>query len=118
MIFAVPEPTPPPVVVEPARAPAVSIGRIEAIVEKPRTFYLLGESMWAYSLGAPVFSLDGKLVGILFLRTAKSQADPMSGFMFSNLNQMGMMPAILPTVFEPRRARKRMRSENSQKGCL
>ncbi|MGA2138692.1 MAG: serine protease [Verrucomicrobiia bacterium] len=78
------------------RVPAVSIGRIEAIVDKPRTFYLLGESMWAYSLGAPVFSLDGKLVGILFLRTAKSQADPMSGFMFSNLSQMGMMPAILP----------------------
>jgi hypothetical protein len=52
--------------------------------------------MWAYSLGAPVFSLDGKLIGILFLRTAKSQADPMSGFMFSNLSQMGMMPAVLP----------------------
>jgi len=78
------------------RAPAISIGRIEAIVDKPRTFYLLGESMWAYSLGAPVFSLDGKLVGIIFLRTAKSQADPMSGFMFSNLSQMGMMPAVLP----------------------
>src|SRR4030042_1833454 len=29
-----------------------------------------------------------------------------------------MIPAILPTVSEPRRARKRMRSENSQKGCL
>jgi hypothetical protein len=78
------------------RAPAVSIGRIEGIIEKPRTFYLLGQSMWAYSLGAPVFSLDGKLVGIVLLRSAKTQADQDSGFIFSNLNQMGLMPVILP----------------------
>jgi len=78
------------------RAPAISVGRIEAIVEKPRTFYLMGGSMWGYSLGAPVFSLEGKLVGILFLRSAKTQTDQSSGFMFSNLNQWGMMPVILP----------------------
>jgi hypothetical protein len=78
------------------RAPAISVGRIEAIIDKPRTFYLLGQSMWAYSLGAPVFSLDGKLVGILFLRSTKSQSDQMSGFMFNNLDQWGMMPVILP----------------------
>jgi hypothetical protein len=78
------------------RAPAISVGRIEAIVEKPRTFYLLGQTMWGYSLGAPVFSIDGKLVGILFLRSAKTQTDQSSGFMFSNLNQWGMMPVILP----------------------
>jgi hypothetical protein len=78
------------------RVTAISVGRIEAIVDKPRTFYLLGQSMWSYSLGAPVFSLDGKLVGVLFLRTAKTQADQMSGFMFNNLSQMGMMPVILP----------------------
>lgn len=78
------------------RAPAISVGRIEAIVDKPRTFYVLGQSMWGYALGAPVFSLDGKLVGILFLRSAKTQTDQSSGFMFSNLNQWGMMPVILP----------------------
>jgi trypsin-like peptidase len=78
------------------RALAISVGRIEAIIDKPRTFYLLGQSMWAYSLGAPVFSLDGKLVGILFLRSTKSQSDQMSGFMFNNLDQWGMMPVILP----------------------
>jgi Trypsin-like peptidase domain len=78
------------------RVPAISLGRIEAIIDKPRTFYLLGQSMWGYSLGAPVFSLDGKLVGILFLRSAKAQTDQSSGFMFSNLNQWGMMPVILP----------------------
>jgi len=78
------------------RAPAISVGRIEGIVEKPRTFYLLGQAMWAYSLGAPVFSLDGKLIGIIFLRSAKTQSDQSSGFMFSNLSQWGMMPVVLP----------------------
>jgi hypothetical protein len=78
------------------RAPAVSIGRIEGVIEKPRTFYLLGESMWGYSLGAPVFAVDGKLVGIVLLRSAKTQGDQDSGFIFSNLNQWGMMPVILP----------------------
>ncbi len=78
------------------RTPAVSIGRIEGIIEKPRTFYLLGQSMWGYSLGAPVFSTDGKLIGIVLLRSAKTQTDQDSGFIFSNLNQWGMMPVILP----------------------
>jgi hypothetical protein len=78
------------------RAPAVSIGRIEAVVEKPRMAYLLGQAMWGYSLGSPVFALDGKLLGILLLRSAKTQADQSSGFIFSNLNQLGMMPVILP----------------------
>ncbi len=78
------------------RVPAISIGRIEALVDKPRTFYVLGEATWGYSLGAPVFSLDGKLIGILFLRSAKAQVDQISGFMFSSLNQWGMMPIVLP----------------------
>ncbi len=78
------------------RVPAISIGRIEAVVDKPRTFYVLGQSMWGYALGSPVFSLNGKLVGILFLRSAKAQTDQASGFMFSNLNVFGMMPIILP----------------------
>lgn len=78
------------------RSPAISIGRIESIIDKPRPCYLLGGSMWSYALGAPVFALDGKLVGILFLRSAKTQAEQSSGFMFSNLSQWGMMPVILP----------------------
>jgi len=78
------------------RTPAVSIGRIEGIIEKPRTFYLLGQSMWGYSLGSPVFSMDGRLIGIVLLRSSKTQVDQDSGFIFSNLNQYGMMPVILP----------------------
>ena len=65
-------------------------------MDKPRTFYVLGGAMWGYALGAPVFSLDGKLIGVLLLRTAKAQTDQNNGFMFSNLSQWGMMPIILP----------------------
>jgi len=78
------------------RAPAISVGRIEAVVDKPRTLYVLGEATWGYALGAPVFSLDGKLVGMLFLRTANTQTDQNNGFMYSNLSQWGMMPVVLP----------------------
>ncbi len=78
------------------RAPAVSIGRIEAIVDKPRTFYVLGQAMWGYALGSPVFSLDGKLVGVLFLRNAKAPVEQSNGFIFSNLSVYGMMPIVLP----------------------
>ncbi|HUI05563.1 MAG TPA: serine protease [Verrucomicrobiae bacterium] len=78
------------------RVPAVSVGRIEGVVDKPRTFYVLGQAMWSYALGAPVFTLDGRLVGILFLRIARTQTDQNNGFMFSNLSQWGMMPIILP----------------------
>jgi hypothetical protein len=35
-------------------------------------------------------------VGVLFLRSSKTQTDQASGFMFSNLNVFGMMPIILP----------------------
>jgi hypothetical protein len=77
------------------RVPAISIGRIEAIVDKPRTFYVLGEATWGYALGAPVFSLDGKLIGLVFLRSARGQIDQTTGFMFSNLSQWGMMPIVL-----------------------
>jgi S1-C subfamily serine protease len=80
------------------RVPVVSLGRIEAVVEKPRTFYVLGQATWAYALGAPVFELDGKLVGILFLRTANTETDSTSGFMFNNLNQLGMIPIVLPAA--------------------
>jgi hypothetical protein len=76
--------------------PAVSVGRIEAVVDKPRTFYVLGGAMWGYALGAPVFAVDGKLIGVLFLRTVNAQTDQNHGFMFSNLSQWGMMPIVLP----------------------
>lgn len=42
--------------------------RVNAIVQKPRTFYVSS----AQGLGAPVFSLDGSVVGIVVLRGGRN----------------------------------------------
>ncbi len=60
------------------RAYSVSIERIEAIVDKPRTFYIPGDNTSSAALGSPVFSLDGKIIGVGLLRTIKSDSDSMS----------------------------------------
>lgn len=56
------------------RAHSISVERIDAIVAKPRTFYLLGSNQTSTSLGCPVFRLDGKVIGVLFMRAIKSTA--------------------------------------------
>jgi hypothetical protein len=78
------------------RVPAVSLGRIEAVLSKPRIFYVLGQTTWGYSLGAPVFTLDGKVAGLVLLRNTKADLDTTRGFLFDNLSKFGMMPVILP----------------------
>ncbi len=46
-----------------------AVGRVHAVVTKPRTFYVAG--MYS-SFGGPAFALNGKPVGILVLRSVKS----------------------------------------------
>ncbi len=58
-----------------SRVPAASVGRIEAVVEKPRPFYALGSTTWSQALGSPVFGFDGKCIGIVLLRTSRNQDD-------------------------------------------
>ena len=67
------------------------LDRIEAVVEKPRTYYLLGDDL---TLGAPVFALDGKIVGIMLLRTGTTR--PSMGAFLEGISGMGMLPIILP----------------------
>jgi len=62
---------------------SVRLGRIGAIVTKPRTFYL-----GAGSLGSPVFAADGKLLGICTLRAKKG----------SSGRQGSSTPVILPAA--------------------
>lgn len=54
------------------RAHSISVERIDAIVTKPRTFYLLGSSQTSTGLGCPVYKLDGRVIGVLFMRAIKS----------------------------------------------
>ena len=54
------------------RAYAASIERINAIVEKPRLFYVPGSDKTATGLGCPAFNADGKIVGLFLMRAVKA----------------------------------------------
>ena len=70
---------------------SAKLGRIQAVIEKPRTYYILGDDL---TLGAPVFTLDGKIVGIMLLRTGTGR--PSMGAFLQGISGMGMLPIILP----------------------
>src|SRR5581483_11413720 len=53
------------------RAYAASVERISAIVERPRLFYVPETSFTTTALGAPAFTLDGKVVGLFVMRALK-----------------------------------------------
>ena len=78
------------------RAYSVSIERIEAIVSKPRTFYIPGNDVTNSGLGCPAFTLDGKFVGILAVRVTKADPSSMFGAMFGGLDNMSSI--IVPAA--------------------
>src|SRR5258706_9092442 len=49
------------------RVPTVSMSAVRATIEKPRTFYVLRQD--GSELGSPVFSQDGKVVGVILIRS-------------------------------------------------
>ena len=55
------------------RAYAASVERVSAVVQKPRTFYIPDSTMTSTTLGSPAFSLDGKVVGVVVMRTVNSK---------------------------------------------
>lgn len=79
------------------RAPAVSLDRVESIIEKPRTFYIPGRGTSSSGLGSPVFTYDGKLVGLQLLRSIKTEGQPGIGSMLSGLEGLGIIPVVLPS---------------------
>jgi len=50
------------------RAYAASVERINAVIQKPRTFYIPDSSMTATTLGSPAFALDSNVVGVFVMR--------------------------------------------------
>jgi hypothetical protein len=82
------------------RVPSASIWRVEALVRKPRNYYLVDQNAVSGRLGAPVFTLDGKVAGILLLRSV-DVSDPGSGpleMIFGGIARLGIYPVILPAV--------------------
>ncbi len=74
-----------------ARAHAVSIERVEAVVERPRRFYVPGKDPTNSGLGCPAFSTDGKVVGFMVLRAVSGGGG--GGMMDAQDN---ITPIILP----------------------
>ncbi|MDH7482745.1 MAG: serine protease [Armatimonadota bacterium] len=78
------------------RTIAASVERIQAIVEKPRTFYITGMSVGDLNLGGPVFALDGNVIGLLIMRILPQRAGGETSFSMFSMNDMPIMPMILP----------------------
>lgn len=76
------------------RAHSASVERIDAVVKKPRTFYIPGNDPTHTSLGSPAFTLDGKFVGIFLLRAIKSIGGS-GGSLFGGMGD-NIITVILP----------------------
>jgi hypothetical protein len=55
-------------------AEAAMTGEIQAIVEKPRKFYVPSAELASGGLGTPIFNAAGKLIGVVVLRVAPGSA--------------------------------------------
>ncbi|MDI6827441.1 MAG: serine protease [Armatimonadota bacterium] len=78
------------------RTLCVTTDRIQAIVEKPRTFYITRMDSTSSKLGAPVFALDGNVVGFLVLRVLPTRAGGGMSFFMADYGDIGIMPMVLP----------------------
>jgi S1-C subfamily serine protease len=76
------------------RAYAASVERIAAVVERPRLFYVPETSLTTTALGAPAFTLDGKLVGLFVMRTLKGRGG-------AGMGMMGMQPENVAGIILP-----------------
>jgi len=75
------------------RTIAAGIEHVQAIIRKPRLFFVPGNDPTFSSLGSPMFTLDGKLVGITTMRTLAGGARNAMGGMDEN-----MMAVLVPAV--------------------
>lgn len=71
------------------RVYSASFEYIDAVVEKPRTYYIPGNDPTSTSQGSPVFRLDGKIVGVFVLRAISGDAG-------SGGRRNNVMPIVLP----------------------
>jgi S1-C subfamily serine protease len=81
------------------RAYAASIERIQAVVTRPRRFYVPGGDITSTGLGSPAFTPDGKLVGVFVMRAIRTGGG--GGGMFAS--QPGNITPILIPADEIRK---------------
>lgn len=75
------------------RAYAASVERINAVVQRPRLFYIPDSAMTATAMGSPAFTLDGNLLGVFVMRTVGGSGGGMSMF---TMRPEGLTSIILP----------------------
>jgi S1-C subfamily serine protease len=68
---------------------------VGAIIEKPRTFYVLAGA--SSGMGTPAFLTDGRIVGLLTLRQIEAGRASMASMMGGS-ESMGMLGVILPAA--------------------
>jgi hypothetical protein len=54
------------------RAYSASVERIDAMIQKPRTFYIPASGSSSSTLGSPAFALNGNIVGIFVMRAVSA----------------------------------------------
>jgi hypothetical protein len=79
------------------RAVAVSVERIDALVDRPRPFYVLAAG-GSSGVGSPVFSLSGTSIGIILIRNAPAEGEANVASVFSGTGGLGIMPIIVPAA--------------------
>jgi trypsin-like peptidase len=76
--------------------PAASIQSIGAIIDKPRTFYVIENGITG-AMGTPAFTPSGKVVGLLTMRSVQAGRIGMMSMMAGPQN-LGLLPVILPAA--------------------
>lgn len=76
-------------------APAAALHNIGAIIEKPRTFFVTDAPGGGTSMGTPAFLPNGKVVGLMTLRSVDPGRPGMLAMMGSS-EGLGLLPVILP----------------------
>jgi S1-C subfamily serine protease len=77
-------------------APSAALQTIGALIEKPRTFYVIDTGATA-GMGTPAFTTSGKVVGVLTMRSVQAGRAGMFSMM-SGTEGLGLLPVILPAA--------------------
>jgi S1-C subfamily serine protease len=72
---------------------SASLHTVGAVIEKPRTFYVLGGA--PAGMGTPAFQFDGKVIGLLTMRQVTAGRASMFAMM-GGTEGLGLLPVILP----------------------
>ncbi len=93
----------------------VTLDRIHSVVEKPRTFYVPTSTGLIPSLGSPVFSMDGSVVGLMLLRMLPKSSSS-AWLETGSAGLPGVLPIILPASEIAAAAKQAPEKEEVQEG--